>query len=170
MVLASGEIVNANADEHADLWFALKGGSNNFGVVTRFDLKTFEQGPFWGGFVGYPIEARHEQFRAFEKFNGAAKHDPYATLINNYAYNHQEGWMITNSFVYTRPEPYPDVFRPFTDYDESIFDTMRISNLSDFTIELNGQNSGYARYVSFSPPIPPSVFSFNYLTKLTHDE
>jgi hypothetical protein len=53
IVLASGDIVNANATENSDLWIALKGGSNNFGVVTRFDLLTFEQGPFWGGNVYY---------------------------------------------------------------------------------------------------------------------
>ncbi|VUC26900.1 unnamed protein product [Clonostachys rosea] len=41
IVLASGEIVNANASSNADLWKALKGGSSNFGIVTRFDLETF---------------------------------------------------------------------------------------------------------------------------------
>lgn len=49
VVLPSGEIVNANATSNSDLWRALKGGSNNFGVVTRIDLKTFPQGKFWGG-------------------------------------------------------------------------------------------------------------------------
>jgi hypothetical protein len=41
VVLASGEVVNANAFHHADLWRALKGGSSNFGIVTRFDIDTF---------------------------------------------------------------------------------------------------------------------------------
>lgn len=41
VVLASGEIVNANASANADLWRALKGGSSNFGIVTRFDLQAF---------------------------------------------------------------------------------------------------------------------------------
>ena len=41
VVLASGEIVNANASGHPDLWRALKGGSSNFGIVTRFDINTF---------------------------------------------------------------------------------------------------------------------------------
>ncbi|PQE14459.1 oxidoreductase FAD-binding protein [Rutstroemia sp. NJR-2017a BBW] len=35
VVLANGEIINANANENSDLWTALKGGSNNFGIVTR---------------------------------------------------------------------------------------------------------------------------------------
>lgn len=51
VVLANGTICNANANSHPDLWYALKGGSNNFGVVTRIDLKTFAQGKFWGGSI-----------------------------------------------------------------------------------------------------------------------
>lgn len=38
VVLADGQIVNANANENADLWKALKGSSGNLGFVTRFDL------------------------------------------------------------------------------------------------------------------------------------
>lgn len=41
VVLASGLIVNANASVHSDLWRALKGGSSNFGIVTRFDIEAF---------------------------------------------------------------------------------------------------------------------------------
>ena len=41
MVPGSGRVVNANIDLHADLFKALKGGLNNFGIVARFDLKTF---------------------------------------------------------------------------------------------------------------------------------
>lgn len=53
VVLASGQVVNANEKENADLFKALRGGGNNFGVVTRFDMRTFKQGPFWGGAVFY---------------------------------------------------------------------------------------------------------------------
>ncbi|KAL3458762.1 hypothetical protein BJX64DRAFT_301749 [Aspergillus heterothallicus] len=41
VVLADGRIVNANKDENTDLFLALKGGGNNFGIVTRFDMVTF---------------------------------------------------------------------------------------------------------------------------------
>ncbi|VUC36523.1 unnamed protein product [Clonostachys rosea] len=53
VVLASGKVVDANEKENADLFKALRGGGNNFGVVTRFDMRTFKQGPFWGGAVFY---------------------------------------------------------------------------------------------------------------------
>lgn len=41
VVLANGTVINANESCHKDLWRALKGGSGNFGIVTRFDLETF---------------------------------------------------------------------------------------------------------------------------------
>lgn len=37
IVLANGTVVNANANENADLWKAQKGGSGNLGFVTRID-------------------------------------------------------------------------------------------------------------------------------------
>ncbi|KAI1486372.1 FAD binding domain-containing protein [Biscogniauxia mediterranea] len=39
VVLGNGTIVNANSTSNADLWQALKGGSSNFGIVTRFDME-----------------------------------------------------------------------------------------------------------------------------------
>lgn len=39
VVLDNGTVVNANKDKNSDLWKALKGGSSNFGIVTRFDLE-----------------------------------------------------------------------------------------------------------------------------------
>ncbi|KAL2818572.1 hypothetical protein BJX63DRAFT_419121 [Aspergillus granulosus] len=41
VALADGRIINANKDENPDLFMALKGGRNNFGIVTRFDMITF---------------------------------------------------------------------------------------------------------------------------------
>lgn len=56
VVLATGEIINANAGENSDLWAALKGGSGNFGMVTRFDMYTFTAHDVWGGLRAAIIE------------------------------------------------------------------------------------------------------------------
>jgi len=40
-------VVNATQTSYPDLWKALKGGSNNFGVVTAFEATAFKQGKLW---------------------------------------------------------------------------------------------------------------------------
>ncbi|KAK3359646.1 hypothetical protein B0T25DRAFT_420343, partial [Lasiosphaeria hispida] len=48
VVLSSGHIVDASPIVNKDLYWALRGGGgSNFGLVTRFDLAAYEQGPFW---------------------------------------------------------------------------------------------------------------------------
>ncbi|KAK3297312.1 uncharacterized protein B0H64DRAFT_391891 [Chaetomium fimeti] len=55
VVLASGDVVNASPAENEDLYWALRGGGgSNFGIVTRFDLVSFEQGDLWASSNVYP--------------------------------------------------------------------------------------------------------------------
>jgi FAD/FMN-containing dehydrogenase len=57
VVLADGRQVRASADEHADLFWALRGGGGNFGVMTSFELSLHELGPeVFALNVAYPVE------------------------------------------------------------------------------------------------------------------
>jgi FAD/FMN-containing dehydrogenase len=47
LVLPTGLIVNVNAKNHPDLFFGLRGGFNNLGVVTRFTMKTYPSSQIW---------------------------------------------------------------------------------------------------------------------------
>jgi FAD/FMN-containing dehydrogenase len=49
IVLPEGQIVEANSHQNADLFWALHLASTNFGVVTRYDLKTLPATRMWGG-------------------------------------------------------------------------------------------------------------------------
>nr|AGK29887.1 FAD-binding protein [Volvariella volvacea] len=58
VVLADGSVVVASRDSHADLHQALKGGGDNFGIVTRYDLKLFDlPESFLAGVVTYGDDA-----------------------------------------------------------------------------------------------------------------
>ncbi|KAF2114827.1 FAD binding domain-containing protein [Lophiotrema nucula] len=49
LVTASGVPITVSATSYADLYWALRGGGNNFGIVTNFKLASFAQGQMWGG-------------------------------------------------------------------------------------------------------------------------
>ncbi|KAJ0364150.1 hypothetical protein COL154_005141 [Colletotrichum chrysophilum] len=82
VVLAGGKVVNANATENEDLWWALKGGSNNFGIVTRFDMNTFPlPNGVWSGTLSYnqsQADAALESF--YDMQTGPLLDDPHLTV------------------------------------------------------------------------------------------
>ena len=62
IVSADGKIRRANRQENADLFWAVRGGGGNFGVVTRFTYRLHRVGPtVYGGLVAWPFD-RAEQF------------------------------------------------------------------------------------------------------------
>ncbi len=69
VVTAAGEVVRASATEHPDLFWALRGGGGNFGVVTRFEFRLHPVGPdVLSGLIVYPIseaKAVLQQYRDF---------------------------------------------------------------------------------------------------------
>lgn len=69
VVTAAGEVVRASATEHPDLFWALRGGSGNFGVVTHFEFRLHPVGPdVLSGLIVYPITAAKSVLRQYREF------------------------------------------------------------------------------------------------------
>jgi hypothetical protein len=68
VVTADGRLLTANASENADLFWGLRGGSGNFGVVTSLEYRLHEVGPVLGGGVFYPAARAGEVLRFFREF------------------------------------------------------------------------------------------------------
>jgi len=55
VVTADGKLLVASEEENADLFWALRGGSGNFGVVTSMEFRLYEQGPVFAGLVAHAM-------------------------------------------------------------------------------------------------------------------
>lgn len=76
VVTAAGEVVRASATDHPDLFWALRGGGGNFGVVTRFDFRLHPVGPgVLSGLVVYPQSEARSVLRQYREFVAAAPDD-----------------------------------------------------------------------------------------------
>lgn len=68
MVLADGSFVTANEGQNADLFWAVRGGGGNFGVVTSFTFATHPVHTVTAGPIFWPIEDAPEVMRRYEEF------------------------------------------------------------------------------------------------------
>ena len=69
VVTADGSVVRASADENPDLFWGLRGGGGNFGVVTEFEFRLHPVGPIvMGGMLVFPRERAREVLRVYRDF------------------------------------------------------------------------------------------------------
>lgn len=81
LALADGRITTASAEEHEDLFRALKGGGNNFGIVTQFTVKTFPSSQIWGGLSFKPVDVLPAAAEALVDFTTHASEDQDSTML-----------------------------------------------------------------------------------------
>jgi len=73
VVTAAGETVRASATEHPELFWALRGGGGNFGVVTRFEFRLHPVGPnLLSGLIVYPIDEAKPVLQQYREFVATA--------------------------------------------------------------------------------------------------
>src|SRR6185503_16391409 len=73
IVLADGSVNRASREENADLFWALRGGGGNFGVVTEFTFRLHEVGPqITGGVIAWPAAEAERVLDAFRRVTESA--------------------------------------------------------------------------------------------------
>ncbi len=72
VVTAAGDLVRANATENADLFWGLRGGGGNFGIVTSFEYALHDRGPLFGGMILFPLEQAAAVLRGYHEIMAVA--------------------------------------------------------------------------------------------------
>ncbi|KAH9946908.1 FAD dependent oxidoreductase [Amylocystis lapponica] len=111
LVLPNGTVSTITESSNPDLWFGLRGGFNNFGIVTKFTLQTFPQTQVWGGVINVIAEYANQVNAATANF-AANTTDPKAAMIMSYDYTIGSLLMSVILF-YDAPTPPPGIFDDF---------------------------------------------------------
>jgi FAD/FMN-containing dehydrogenase len=115
VVLGSGQVIYASQSSHPDLWLALKGGSNNFGIITRFDVAAIPQGKMWYSLLNYnytdaSLWAHAQAFSDFmkpENYDGAAMMGMFLDYFGGQFH-------LSDAMWYTKEVEAPAVYDAFT--------------------------------------------------------
>jgi hypothetical protein len=72
IVTANGHFLHTNAEENADLFWALRGGGGNFGIVTSFTYRAYPVDQVLGGTIVYPLQKGRDVLQFFRSFTQSA--------------------------------------------------------------------------------------------------
>lgn len=86
VVLADGRVVQATAEENEDLFRVLKGGGNNFGVVTSFTMETVVCGHVWGGMTFFGRDQITAAIEGVKEFTDRVEEDVHNNLVCIFTY------------------------------------------------------------------------------------
>ena len=86
LVTAEGEFVRASADENADLFWGVRGGGGNFGIVTEFEFRCVPLGPqILAGPVFWPMEQSGEVLRFYRDWVAEAPDELMTVVVHRKA-------------------------------------------------------------------------------------
>lgn len=151
VVFADGSIRDVSYSTYPDLYFALRGGGNNFGIVTRLDLVTFPQGDLWAGSYTYLYskETATALAEAIYWVNVNTPSDPFAQTILPFAYVQSLGtWVLAPEIQYGKPIAQPPILSNFTSIPGSLATNERVTKLTAETVALNASSPSGFRYIS----------------------
>ena len=168
VVLASGELVTASADEHPDLFWAIRGGGGNFGVVVDFVFQAHEVGP---------------EVALAAVFHDAAAGAELMPQWRDLAL--RAGDEVTTRALYWSLPPAPDLPPPVQGKDvfivaamyagdkadgQGIIDEFR--NLGDPLFDMSDHLPNYRAFQAGFDPLVTNLYSYwksTYLDELTDD-
>jgi hypothetical protein len=134
----NGEIVTASESRHPDLYWALRGGGNNFGLVTRFNIYTIPSGALTGTTRTYSADRSSEVLRAFVDVASKARVNGRAQQYVIFA-RMGESNIISAELTYTENVSHPAVFDAYRAIP-ALSDSTRTRTLVEYCDDMAAQD------------------------------
>lgn len=157
LVTADGELVRASATENAELFWGLRGGGGNFGIVTSFEFDVHPVGVVLAGLIAHPVASAKDLLGLFRDFVETAPDEltsgvlllsaPQAPFVPEPAWGTP---LVAFGFVYAgSPESGEEVVRPMREFGTpllEIVDAMPFSAAQVMADGLGGWSPGFQQY------------------------
>ncbi|MGH9339734.1 MAG: FAD-binding oxidoreductase [Acidobacteriota bacterium] len=130
VVTADGSVLQASARENSDLFWAIRGGGGNFGVVTSFDYRLHPVDQVLSGMLHYPVTQAGAVLRFFREWMLEAPDELDALVeigsgILQYAPESQEPTVVINVCCSGDPDFAGEALRPLRAFGTPTADTIR---------------------------------------------
>ncbi|KAF9509846.1 hypothetical protein BS47DRAFT_1348656 [Hydnum rufescens UP504] len=112
LVLPNSTVVHVTPSSAPELFFGLRGGFNNFGIVTKITMRAYKQGPVWGGVLSFDADKVEAVNAALAKFS-ASNTDPDGNCLFNFFWSNGVLIAGTLQLFYNGPEPPSGLFSEF---------------------------------------------------------
>lgn len=122
LINGSGKLIRASSQTNAELFYALKAGGTNFGIVTHVTMRTFPLEKVWGGALVFTNDDRDDILRALSTYQNSGQLDAKSAVLLYMGLNNDTTYII---LVYLDEVEKPEAFQPFYDIP-SIYDGTRV--------------------------------------------
>ena len=125
LVTANGKLQRASAEENSDLYWALRGGCGNFGVVTNFELQTHRMDPkILFGAVIYPWQQARDVLRFYADFTAQAPEELSAYLFFMFSPDGEPTVAVNLCYSTGRLEDGEKAMRPLRRFGKPLADSV----------------------------------------------
>jgi FAD/FMN-containing dehydrogenase len=126
LVTADGRLLRASGDENSDLYWAVRGGGGNFGIVTAFEFDLHPmQRTIHGGDIVFPLKRARELLKFYAEHSLAAPDDLYLDAVMDAPMGGKDGSFVMHA-CYSGPANKADaVLAPLRKLGKPIADTIK---------------------------------------------
>ena len=160
IVTASGEALRADREQNADLYWGVRGGGGNFGVVTAFELTLHPmQREVVGGLIVFPMEQARQVLSFYSEYEGEATDDLYLSCVIASDPSGVSG--VAFSVCYSGPPEHADpILRKIRAAGRAIFDNVQVIYyvaLQKSTDSTDLRAMGTYAKTGFASSLPPAL-------------